>query len=217
MTPASLRRRSAAVVFAVISLLLALLTARMLLGARKQLALADDASRRDDQAAVDRHLRRALAYYLPINPWWSTAAQRLRARAKDARQRGSAALALARWRNLRSALLALRSMGQPQATVVAEANREIASLVASSPKAARALQTPEGRRTLSRRLAEPPAPHPVFTLLALIGFVAWTSSALALCAKGLTAEVRLLPRRATMLGVGIVLGFGAFLLGLALA
>lgn len=189
----------------------------MLLGARRQLALADDASRRDDQAAVDRHLRRALAYYLPINPWLETAAQRLRARAQDARQRGSAATALARWRSLRSALLALRGIRQPQAALVAEANTEIASLVAASPQAARALQTPEGRRTLTRRLAQPPAPRPLFTLLALLGFVAWTSSALALCARGLTAEVRLLPRRATILGAGIVLGFAAFLLGLTLA
>ena len=211
------RRRSAAVVFAVIALLLALLVARMLLGAREQLALANAATKRNDQTAVDRHLRRALAYYLPINPWLETAALRLRARAKDASQKGSPALALARWRSLRSALLALRSIRQPHATLLREANTAIASLVASSPKAAPLLRTPRGRRTFAHRLAQPPAPHPAFTLLALIGFVTWTSSALVLCAKGLTKELRLLPRRAAPLAVGVVLGFGTFVLGLALA
>lgn len=217
MTPAPRRYQSAALVVAVLSLLLALLAARMLLGARRQLALAEAAATRHDQTAVDRHLRRALAYYLPLNPWLETAAQRLRQRAKDAQHQGAAALALARWRSLRSALLALRSLGQPRAALLREANVEIASLAAAAPKAARVLRSPKGQRALARRLARPPAPNRPLTVLALLGFLVWTCSALALFARGLTLELRFLPRRAAPLGLAVLLGFVAFVLGLAFA
>ncbi|MCK5800220.1 MAG: hypothetical protein KAI47_23680 [Deltaproteobacteria bacterium] len=200
-----------------ILLIVATLTLRMLLGARHELDLATQAQAHRDPDATDRHLRHAIAYYLPGNPWVASAIERLRDRARGAERGGDPGTALTRWRGLRSAILALRSISTPYDNVLQEAAQHIARLSQTAPEAAASLRTPKGARALATRLLHPDAPNPTWTALGLTGFLLWVLAALFLIARGLTSTLRWVRHPAWIATVLIVVGFAAFVTGMALA
>jgi hypothetical protein len=124
------------VILAAVLLLLAGLAARMLLGARLEVQRARAAADKRDTEARLRHLRRAMAYYLPGNPWVREAHDRLLLAARDARARGDHAAALDAYRELRSAILRLRGSTRPYAETLPEVNRSIAALTSARAGAA---------------------------------------------------------------------------------
>ncbi len=201
----------------------ALLAARMLLGARAELVRAEQAAHAPDSLAVDRHLRRCVAYYLPANPWVAAAVARLRHRARRADSAGDLKTALARWRALRGSLLALRGATQPYASLLPECNQRIAALTVAAVKGrgadegARALRNADAERALLRRLERPDDPHPLWTLIGLLGFVGWVLGGLLLIARGLDPKLRWLPSYGRPALIMLIIGLSAFVAGMSLA
>lgn len=187
-------RRGGQLVLAGALLLVAGLTARMLLGARAEVQRAAAAHARDDGQARVRHLRRAIAYYLPGNPWVRTAHDELLRLARGGDREAA--------RELRSAILGLRGLLRPYAGTLPELNRAIAG--------------PGGTPALVR-LEHPPEPHPGWAALGLVGFVLWVSGAFLMLARGLRADASIVRRRFWPLCGCVLLGLGLFCLGMAAA
>lgn len=198
--------------------LCALCAARMLLAARSEVALAERALREGrPNAAVRRHLRRAMAYYVPTNPWVRQAERLLVQQARNAENRHQHAEALADWRALRSAILALRWAVQPFSADLPAINARIAALTAHDQGASRQLKSAQGAQDLLHRLQTPEAPHPLWTATALIGLALWLAAGFSLIRTGLTAELRIVPKRFVALAVLVGAGLVLFCAGLALA
>lgn len=195
-------------------LLAAGLCARMLLGARQEVAAAHEAIDRGDSEGQVLHLRRAMAYYLPGNPWVIEAHHQLRSLARQAQSGGHRAMALARWRELRGAILRLRGITRPYSDSLDEANRAIAAL--SSPGFAFGVGSAQRARLLAR-LGSPPAPHPVWTLVALAGFCMWVGGAVLMLFRGLRPDASVIWRRLWPLALAVAAGFALFCAGLSLA
>lgn len=195
-------------------LLLAALIARMLFGAQREVAAAAVAR---DPAERALHLRRAMAYYLPGNPWVRQAHDGLLEQARRARRLGDGRTALQSFRELRSAILALRGATRPYAGSLPEINSAIAELTARDPAAAPSLRTAAGQRRHLARLGHPPAPHRGFVLLALLGFGLWVGGGVLLLLRGLKPDLTLVPRRFWPLAGVIGLGLALFCVGLGAA
>lgn len=197
------------IVLGALGLLTAMLTGRMLYGARSQLKqarAARSAGQRDLQVV---HLRRAMAYYVPGNPWVDQATRQLASLAREAEKAGQPDAALRIWRALRSAILGLRGPGQPFADRLPTINQRILQLARQQVRVAARLTTPAGTNALRDRLANPEEPRPGWTALALLGFVLWVGGSLALIFSGCTSQTRIVPRR-----FWILLGLVAFSLAL---
>jgi hypothetical protein len=204
-------------VVAGVLLVLAGLTARMIIGARGELSRARTARDQGEVTAQIRHLRRAMAYYLPGNPWTRLAKEELLVTARRAKGRGERSLALHAYRELRSAILALRGIIRPYAESLPEVNRSIAQLTSQSPEASPRLRTTSGRQTLLDRLNRPEEPDPAWAGLGLAGFLLWVTASFLLLLRGLRPEIRIIPGRFwPLLGV-IAAGQCLFWLGMAYA
>ena len=201
-------------VIAGVLLVLAGLSARMLLGARREVAVAREAAARGDVEGELLHLRRAMAYYLPGNPWVTEAHQRLRDLARLAQTRGQRTRALNYWRELRSAVLRLRGITHPYSRSLEEANRGIAAL--STKGYAFEVQSAD-RAQLLARLGSPPEPHPLWTLVALAGFCLWVVGAVLLLFRGLRPDASVVWRRLWPMALAVGSGFTLFCLGLSQA
>jgi len=195
-------------------LVLAGLCARMLLGARHEVALAQEAGVREDVEGQSIHLRRAMAYYLPGNPWVTEAHHRLRDLARLAQARGQRARALAYWRELRGAVLRLRGITRPFSGSLDEANRGIAAL--SAKGYAYGVHSADRARLLGR-LGSPPEPHAIWALVALAGFCLWVGGAVLLLFRGLRPDASVVWRRLWPLALAVGSGFALFCMGLSQA
>ena len=118
----------------VLVVVVAVLAFRMLLGGRAELERAMTAA---DEPARVRHLRRAMAYYLPLSPYVRRAEAQLLALARAAEAKGRPQAALAIYRELRSAIVRLRSLYQPFAEDLAPIAPRIAALSAKAPGASK--------------------------------------------------------------------------------
>ena len=194
--------RGWSLVLAGVLLLLAAATARMWLLSGEELELASVAGQ-DDEARA-RHLRRAMAHYFPGNPRVARACAGLVALASGQEQAGQRVAATHTWRELRSAILALRGVGQPFAGELEQANTRLAQL--------------NGGVTTLARLQNPAAdPSPGWAALAILGFLLWVGGAVLLLLRGLKPDLGLVPKRFWPLLVVVLLGWGLFAVGLALA
>lgn len=195
-------------------LVVAGLVVRMLGGAHTELKRAD---RAPSQQAQIRHLRRAMAYYLPFNPWVRQAKERLLILARSARSRGDRDVALDAFRELRSAILSLRGISQPFAESLPELNQAIAQLASADPRAAKGLKTSSGKARLLHRLEHPRDPSPGWAALGTVGFLLWVGSAIALFLRGVKPDLALVGQRFWPLSASVALGLALFCLGMALA
>lgn len=190
-------------VLAGVLLLLAGVTARMWILGSEELTHADAAARRGDTEAQTRHLRRAMAHYFPGSPHVSEACEDLATLARGQERSGAPARAQHTWRELRSAILALRGLSQPYAEELDLANQHLAALA-------------KGATTLER-LQQPPDPNPGWAALAVLGFLLWVGAAVVMVLRGLKPDLKLVPRKFWALFGLVVAGWGLFALGLALA
>ena len=186
----------------------------MLLGARRELTAARVAAASGDSQGQALHLRRAMAYYLPGNPWVTEAHHQLRELARQAQVRGERARALRHWRELRGAVLRLRGLWRPYSDSLSEANRNIAAL--SQKGYAYGVRSADRARLLER-LESPPEPRPLWTLVALFGFCLWVGGAMLLLFRGLRPDASVIWRRTWPLALVVALGFALFCAGLSLA
>ena len=194
----------------------AALYARMMWGAYQMTEQSRRLVRAGDKEGEIRFLRRAMAFYIPGNPWVLDAKATLALRAQEAEESGDQALALSVWRDLRGSILALRSTYQPFANDLASINARIAHLSARHPEASADLRTAAGEARLLRRLGTPSGPDPIFSAIGLFGFVCWVTSAIWMIWRGLSPA--LAPTRQIWVpALAALLSFLAFAGGMALA
>jgi hypothetical protein len=161
---------------------------RAVLAGRSALADGDDWMLRGKPAEAIRSYEAAARWYVPLAPHVDAAYTKLRALA------GKPDQALLAWRAIRSAARATRSLWQPHAADLAEADAQIAKLEAGA--------TPSP--WFAGRLAEDPRPSIAMAALAGLGILLW------LCGVAVVVF-----RRWSMPAGGmIVLGVAVWLVGL---
>jgi hypothetical protein len=194
---------------AVVALLLAIVTVRVVWSSHGEWRAAQSAS--GDQEIA--HLGRAARLYAPGNPYSRRAVVTLAAIGRE-----DPARALAAWREARSAILATRSFYTPHRALLDEANARIAELMADAELASGAQKSRDRARAWhAARLAQDEAPSVAWTLVALVGLAAWIGCALGLFLRGIGDDDRLRPRPALVWAAGIAGGLVLFFVGLSRA
>lgn len=201
-------------------LCLAMLTARVVLSSRALLARGEAAlsAGRSDEAV--RTLGRAARLHAPLSPYAERARQALLSLGAAAEGRGDGALALLAYRELRSAILATRSVYTPAPALLSRANERIAALMAAAEAADPELSReplPERQAFHARALARDELPRTGWTLVALLGAALFIGGGFALALRGVGEDGRLLRRPAAKLLALSLLGLGVMVLGLFLA
>jgi hypothetical protein len=134
---------------------------RAVLAGRRALADGDDWMLRGKPAEAICSYEAAARWYVPLAPHVDAAYAKLRALAAKPDQ------ALLAWRAIRSAARATRSLWQPHAADLADADAQIAKLEAGA--------TPEA--WFAGRLAEDPRPSIPMAALAGLGILLWLAGA----------------------------------------
>lgn len=189
---------------AALSVLFAVLAVRVVTGSRAELARGESLEAARDLDGAILHYRRAARLYAPGNPYTVTALERLAAIGARAEAAGETDRALAAYRSIRGGVLATESFYVPHAAALAQADARIAALTGDAGA------RPPGPDPLRR-------PHVGWTLLLLGGWLAWTAGAFVFAQRALDEEDRVVPAAARLWGTVIVLGFGLFVIGMALA
>lgn len=201
--------RGVAQALALFAILAAIVAVRVVWSSRGEWRAAQAAAG-DDEIA---HLGRAARLYAPGNPYSRRAVDKLAQIGRDDPER-----ALAAWRELRSALLATRSFYTPRRALLDEANARIAELMADAELAAGSQPSREKARAWhAARLAQDEAPSVAWTLVALLGLVAWVGCALGLLLRGVGEDDRLRLRAVLAWAAGVAVGLALFFVGLACA
>lgn len=193
---------------AAFGVLLAVLGVRVVTGSRAELERGQALEAAGDLDAAILAYRRAARLEAPGNPYSREALGRLANLGARAEREGDTVRALAAYRSIRGAILSTESFHLPHRATLAEADRRIAALMHSEPDA---------RRTALEALEAPSRPHVGYTLLLLTGWLAWTVGAFAFAQRALDEEGRIAPGAARLFGTVVVVGFGLFVIGMALA
>lgn len=199
---------------AVIGALLAVLAVRAVTSSRSELSRGDAFRAAGDADAAILAYRRAARWYAPGNPYVPEALDRLAAVATEAEAAGDRARALAAWRSARGAIQSSRSVYVPHRDRLNASEEAIARLVGEVAPPGRA---EEARRETLAGLQAPERPRVGWSLLALLGWLAWTGAAFAFAQLALDEEDRVRGKPARLWGTVIVVGFGLFVIGLSLA
>lgn len=204
---------------ALVGVLLAVAAVRVVSGSRAELRRAEMRQSHGDVQGAIVHLRRAARWYAPGNPFCRSALDRLRRIALTAEREERPDEALSAWRSIRSALLSARSVIVPHAGRLREADERIADLVtAAAPPPFEAPRPADSRRRAElSRLREVPGPSALWSIVLLLGWLAWTGGAFGFAQHALTEEGRVRGTAARWWGTAIVVGFGVFVLGMVLA
>ena len=197
-----------------VGVLLAVLAVRIVGASNAELARGDELRARDDVDAAILAYRRAARWYAPGNPSSTDALDRLAAIALAAHEAGDLETSLAAWRALRGAIRSTRSLWVPHPDRLSRAETQIAILMAER---AGPTERAETQRRARSQLELPPRPHLIWTVLLLAGWLAWTLGAFAFASWALDEEDRPRGRQAQLWGTVVVLGFGIFVIGMALA
>jgi hypothetical protein len=155
-------RRIAAAVLLGVAALVAVASARLLLDGRRHLIEAGrfQAAGAHDRARVA--LEDAARAYLPGSPYPARALDRLALAARAHEMRGEVDKARKSWEIIRRSVLASRHVWQPQADLLQTAELQISRLWAGAIDDA-----------VSDPVARPRDPHPVLSLLLLLGLIVW--------------------------------------------
>ncbi|MFK7985390.1 MAG: hypothetical protein AB8I08_05120 [Sandaracinaceae bacterium] len=206
--------RGGARVVALLGVLLAVLAVRVVTASRAELERGDRAQERGDVDAAIVAYRRAARWYAPASPYPPAALDRLASLAETADENADPETAIAAWRSMRGAILAARSLTVPFPDRRARAEREIVRLVGEQANDA---GQEDARRRAAEAYARPIDPHPGFTVLLLLGWIGWVTGAFLFAQRAIDEEDRIQPGPARVLGTIVVLGFGMFVIGMALA
>ena len=202
-----------------VGVVLAVLTVRVVTSSEAELSRADDLRRRGavDEAIV--HYRRAASWYAPGNPHVTDALDRLVRIGREAEEAGDADRALLAFRSIRGAILSARSTYTPHPERLRHANQRIAALMAAEdpPPMDAAKSQAELEAEHLALLGRTRRPNVWFSLLLLLGFAAWVGGAFAFATRAIDDEDRIVPGAARLWGTTFIVGFGLFVLGMALA
>jgi hypothetical protein len=206
--------RTAARVVAVAGVLLAVLAVRVVSSSHAELRRGEHLERSGDIDGAILAYRRSARQYAPGNPYCARALDRLGRVAESAREAGDTEQALAAYRSMRGAILASRSVYVPHAARLRRAEAAIEELGAElAPPADRT----EARARARAALSAPERPGVGWTLVLLLGWIGWTFGAFAFAQRALDEEDRLQSGPARLWGTVVVVGFGLFVIGMALA
>jgi hypothetical protein len=194
---------------ALVSIVLALVTIRVLWQSRAEWKAAESAQ----GDAQILHLGRAARAYTPGNPWARRAREALAEIGRSSKPE-----ALAASQELRSAILATRSFYTPDRALLDEMNRRIAILMAAAEADAHPTEDTATREAWhAARLAQDDAPSVGWSLAALAGLAAWIGCAFAFFTRAIGEDDKLRKKPALYLALGIAAGLALFFLGLARA
>jgi hypothetical protein len=210
------RRRKLAVAAAVIGACLAVLVTRAVWEGRSALADGDRAAAAGDIDQAIGKWRRAARWYVPLAPHVGSAYDRLENAGREAEAASDPVTALRAWRGVRSSILATRSFYTPHSDRLEPANQRIAALMASveGPRADPG-KTPEQRQAWHLELLQRPVgPSTFWSIVAIVGFLAWVGGAFWFAWGGLDPDDRLVTRVAARSGVLVVLGLLVWMFGL---
>lgn len=178
--------------------------------------LAWEALERSDTDTAVLHLDRAVQWYLPGAPWWQASVDQLQVLAAQAEsERPDKALPI--YETLRSGLLATRSFYTPEVERLRVVNDKIAALQVSLPDARWPDPSlpPQARYDQARALLDRSyAPQPGWSFLATLGFLGWVGSAFGFFSRAFEAEGTFRPKQGLRWGLGILVGYAAWVLGL---
>jgi hypothetical protein len=198
--------------------LLGLVAVRVVVSARAELGRAEALLAQRDREGAIVHLRRAARWYAPLSPYHVRALAELQRIAREAEQQHEPELALSAYRAVRGAILATRSVYVPERARLEAANQSIAQLMAEQP--APGMDAGKSRETLRQEhlalLMPIPGPNVFWSCVVLAGFACWVVSAFAFSVHAIDDEDRWVQREVRRWGSLVALGFGLFVLGMAL-
>jgi hypothetical protein len=199
--------------------ILCLIVLRVLTSAREELAAADAAIEREDVESAIVHYRRAARWYVPASPLHVRALAKLESIGQAAERVGDTERALSAYRSVRGSIMATRSFYVPERARLTRANQRIALLMAeqSAPGVDLGKSKTQLRSEHLALLEREPGPDVLWTMVLLVGFFGWVASAFAFTAKAIDEHDRWVAAEAKKWGALIALGFGLFVLGMALA
>src|SRR5262245_21619618 len=212
-------RRAVAQAVALAGFCLAAVVVRVMVSGRAEFRAGTAALTAGDLPEAVARLRRAARWYAPGSPYPRRALDLLEQIAARAEAGGEVRAARLAWEAERSALLSTRSFFTPFSERLEPANRHIAALLAREEGE----RADPGRSEAQRAdwhyglLARDDAPIVGWTVLALAGFLGWIGGALGFIYRGVGADDRLRPRAALWSTVVVIVGYAAFLIGLARA
>jgi hypothetical protein len=204
---------------AALALLLGVIAARAAFSARSELERARLAADSGDRDGALVHYRRAARCYVPGSPYHVIALERLGEMGRAAQASGDIERALSAYRAIHGSIMAARSVYVPERARLRRADRQIAALMAEQP----APRMDAGKSKTQLRdehlalLESSPDPNLFWSCVLLVGFAAFVTSAFAFSARAIDDDDHLRQPEAQRWGALIVVGFGMFALGLALA
>jgi hypothetical protein len=202
-------------VFALI--VLAMIAARVAVGASTELAAAQQARSGGELMKAVHHYDRSIHWYLPLHPAIPASIADLTAIATDYESQGKSEDALFSWRILRSALYSARHLRQPHPEAIARADERIAHLMALQAGAPGTPEFDSEREKRFAQLTEVKGPKTAFALLAEFGFFGWVAAAFLFIAFAVKPEGGLVAKRAAMFGLIFAVCYALWMLGLAKA
>lgn len=209
----------AARAFGIAAVLLSVLVFRVVSSAREELRRADALLAQNDLDGSVLHYRRAARWYAPGSPYHVSALDQLLRIGREAEARAEVERALSAYRAARGAIMAARSFYVPEAARLQAANERIAVLMSEQP--APGMDAGKSREQLRAEhlalLQRAPGPSVLWTLVLLLGFASWIGAAFAFSMRAIDEHDRWVLPEARKWGAVIVLGFGLFVLGMALA
>ncbi len=197
---------------AVAGVVLAVLAVRVVTGAHTELRRGEQLAAHHDPDAAILAFRRAARFYAPGNPYSSEGLRRLSVIGAEAEREGNTERALAAYRAIHGAIMSARSVYVPHQAMLARADEAIARLTAHAPGG-----TDHTEASILAELRAPIRPHLLWLIVLLIGWLSWTIGAFVFAQRAIDEEDRLRPGQARVWGTVIVLGFGLFVIGMALA
>ena len=204
---------------ALATLVFGVVGARVIHSAQTELSDARLAAEGGDLDRALVHYRRAARYYVPGSPYHVHALERLDLLGRGAEAEGNVDRALAAYRAIRGSILATRSVYVPERERLEAADQRIAALMAAQP--APGMDAGKSKEQLRAEhlalLTASPDPNLAWSLVLLLGFAAFVGGAFAFSMRAIDDRDRFVTLEARRWGALIVVGFGLFAVGLALA
>lgn len=181
------------------------LVGRVMVQSRSAYARATAADSAGKVTAAITDYRRAIQWYLPLNPYVGRSVKRLFALGEQSERGGKLQLALMAYRSLRASLYSVRSVYTPHAKVIAACDARIARIMALLKKKARpsVVVAREQARYL-RQLKIDHAPSVFWSIVMVGAFFGWAVLGFVLIWRGFDAAGKLMPRRALPLASALL-------------
>lgn len=189
----------AAKIALVAGVVVAAITARVILAGEREIALSTAALRAGDPHEAALHARRAAGHYAPGAPHVRVAYERLIALAAKAESVGDKPTALFAWQSIRTAAIETRWIVTPHAADLERANAAIARLQSAEerPLGTRTEPTKTIERDALAALTRDESPHVPWVITLVAGFLAWTLGAALLIRRAVTSTGQIVWSRAT--------------------